>query len=90
MDPTSTQRLVEIEADIKNQGAAKSSRWDKLELFSTSSGLESFLEKAPEGNLETILMKFPFMGNSSDFYARFPSCPIHGSVGVCWQPQLSQ
>ena len=67
MDPTSTQRLVEIEADIKNQGAAKSSRWDKLELFSTSSGLESFLEKAPEGNLETILMKFPFMGNSSDF-----------------------
>ena len=67
MDPTSTQRLVEIEADIKNQGSAKSSRWDKLELFSTSSGLESFLEKAPEGNLETILMKFPFMGNSSDF-----------------------
>ena len=67
MDPTSTQRLVEIEADIKNQGAAESSRWDKLELFSTSSGLESFLEKAPEGNLETVLMKFPFMENSSDF-----------------------
>jgi hypothetical protein len=67
MDPTSTQRLVEIEADIKNQGATKSSRWDKLELFSTSSGLESFLEKAPEGNLETIRMKFPFMDNSSDF-----------------------
>lgn len=67
MDPTSSQRLVEIEADIRNQGAVKSSRWDKLELFSTSSGLENFLQKSPEGNLETIHMKFPFMESSSDF-----------------------
>ena len=67
MDPMCIKRLLELEADIKVLGAGSTSRWDKLELFSTSAGLESFLEKAPDGNLETIRMKFPFMDNSSDF-----------------------
>jgi len=67
MDPMCSKRLLGLEADIKMLGTGPSSRWDKLELFSTSSGLESFLEKAPDGNLETIRMKFPFMDNSSDF-----------------------
>ena len=67
MDPMCIKRLLELEADIKILGAGPTSRWDKLELFSTSSGLESFLEKAPDGNLETIRMRFPFMEKSSDF-----------------------
>ena len=67
IEPTSGKRLLELEADIRKQGAGPSSRWDKVELFSTSSGLESFLERTPEGNLETIRMKFPFMENSSEF-----------------------